>query len=153
MREETIKDAPMCLLTKQIQGGFPTERREMPAETMEYWESRRHLTVINNIVMYQDRIVVPPSLREKVLSNLHSAHQGVSSMNLRARACIYWPGITADVEKAREICRPCHRNAPSQARLPPVDPNTPKVPFEMIVADYFNLKGKQYLIIGDRLSG
>lgn len=153
VREETIKDASMCLLTKHIQGGFPTERGEMPAETVDYWESRRHLTVVNNIVMYQDRIVVPPSLRERVLSNLHSAHQGVSSMNSRARACIFWPGITAEIDKARESCRPCHRNAPSQARPPPVEPSTPKVPFEKIVADYFNLKGKQYLIIGDRLSG
>ena len=118
----------MCVLLKQIQGGFPDTKHELPEEIMEYWECRRHLTAVNDIVMYQDRIVVPSSLRERVLLNLHSAHQGISSMNSRARACVFWPGITADVENTRDACRSCHRNAPSQARLPPVEPRTLKCP-------------------------
>ena len=66
---------------------------------------------------------------------------------------VFWPGITNDIEKTRKECRTCHRNAPSQAKIPPKGPRIPTVPFEMIYADYFKLEGTNYLIIGDRLSG
>ena len=74
-------------------------------------------------------------------------------MGSRAKMTVFWPGITADIEEARAKCRACHRNAPSQAKLPPMEPRIPKFPFEMLYSDYFKLKGHWYLIIGDRLSG
>ena len=46
-----------------------------------------------------------------------------------------------------------HRNAQSQQRLPPQLSRIPTVPFELIFGDYFKLKGKFFLLIGDRLSG
>jgi len=61
--------------------------------------------------------------------------------------------MTADIEEARDKCRTCHRNAPSQAKLPPTAPKLPTTPFQMIYADYLQLVRKHYLIIGDRLSG
>ena len=87
------------------------------------------------------------------MQNLHSAHQGVTSMSSRALATVFWPGITSLIEKARNNCRTCHRNAPSQAKLPPTEPTLPKVPFEMICSDYFQLAGNHYLVVVDRLSG
>ena len=74
-------------------------------------------------------------------------------MCLRAKATVFWPGITTDIEESRAKCRTCHRNAPSQAKLPPMEPRIPKFPFEMIYSDYFKLQGNYYLIVGDRLSG
>ena len=61
--------------------------------------------------------------------------------------------ITDDIENSRLDCRSCHRNAPSQAKIPPKEPRIPSVPFEMIFADYLKLEGNNFLIIGDRLSG
>lgn len=40
--------------------------------------------------MFEDHIVVPPSLRRNVLTNLHAAHQGTSSMEAYARAIVFW---------------------------------------------------------------
>ena len=71
----------------------------------------------------------------------------------RASTVVFWPGMTNDIEKVRRECRTCHRNAPSQAKIPPKEPRIPSVPFQMIFADYFKLEGTHYLIIGDRLSG
>ena len=103
--------------------------------------------------MYMDRVVVPVKLRARVIENLHSTHQGTSGMFSRAQTVVFWPGISNDIDEARAKCRTCHRNAPSQAKLPPMEPRIPKSPFEMIYADYCKLQGKNYLIIGDRLSG
>ena len=54
---------------------------------------------------------------------------------------------------ARSSCRTCHRNAPSQAKMPPVEPDLPKTPFEKICGDYFQLGANNYLVVVDRLSG
>ena len=103
--------------------------------------------------MYQDRVVVPSSLRRTILNNLHAAHQGVSSMQLRAQSIIFWPGMTLDIQEVRSKCRECNRNAPSQAPLPSEPASPPSTPFEQIFADFFDFGGHHYLIVGDRLSG
>ena len=100
-----------------------------------------------------DRAVIPQSLRPIVLKTLHSAHQGVLGMGTRARSVLFWPGMSKDIERTRENCIDCHRNAPSQAHLPTVPANPPQSPFDEIYADFFQFGGKHFLIIGDRFSG
>jgi hypothetical protein len=73
-------------------------------------------------------------------------------MELRARAIVFWPGITADIHAVRAACTDCTRNAPSQPSLPATHTSPPSTPFESIYADYFDFAGNHYLVIGDRLS-
>ena len=153
VRSESKDDKDVTLLIRLINEGFPKTKSEMPKELIAYWEFRHNLTSIDGVVLYMDRIIVPYKLRSRILENLHSAHQGTAGMFSRAQTIVFWPGITVDIEMARTKCRTCHRNAPSQARLPPNEPRIPKVPFEMIYADYFKLQGSHFLIVGDRLSG
>ncbi|MEL6806086.1 MAG: integrase, partial [Bacteroidota bacterium] len=103
--------------------------------------------------MFCDRVVVPTTLRATVLDTLHSAHQGVASMQLRAQAIIFWPGITNDIIRVRERCDECNKNSPSQASLPSEPAACPNTPFQHIFADFFEFGGRKYLVIGDRLSG
>ena len=107
----------------------------------------------NGVVLYCDRIVIPLSLRRKVMSILHSAHQGVSAMERRARATVFWPGLTKDIQAVRSSCVHCNRNAPSQAAPPPMGSTQPTTSFEKIFADFFEFSGRRFLVIGDRLSG
>ena len=107
----------------------------------------------DGVLLYQDRVIVPTSLRRRILQHLHAAHQGVSSMENRARAIVYWPGMSNDIRDTRESCLDCHRNAPSQAATPPLPSPAPSTPFEAIFADFFDYGGRHYLVVGDRLSG
>ncbi|XP_014678917.1 PREDICTED: uncharacterized protein LOC106818759 [Priapulus caudatus] len=77
----------------------------------------------------------------------------MSSMELRARAMIFWPGITADIHKIRAECHECNKNAPSQAPLPSTQATPPSTPFEAVFADFLDFGGHHYLVVGDRLSG
>ena len=146
-------DQAMCLLADYIKTGFPSSRMDLPETIRCFWEARENLRYSDGVILYKDRIVIPPSLRRQIVENLHSAHQGVSSMYSRAQTIVYWPTLTADLEEARDACRSCHRNAPSHAKLPPTAPEIPTTPFQMIFADYFQLVRNHYLVIGDRLSG
>ena len=69
-------------------------------------------------------------------------------------ASVYWPGITADIEKTRQSCVSCDRHSPTQASLPPASElASPEFPFQMIAADYCDVKGRTWLVVADRFSG
>ena len=153
VKTESSKDRDIQLLVQLITDGFPLSKKDMPHSLSGYWDIRGRLITYEGVAVYMDRIVVPQSLRARVIENLHSAHQGTAGMFSRAQTIVYWPGITQDIESERSNCRTCHRNAPSQQKMPPTEPKTPKIPFEMVYADFFELHGHHYLIIGDRLSG
>ena len=74
-------------------------------------------------------------------------------MSLTAQSTVFWPGISLDIERVRQKCRTCIRNAPSQPRVEPVSPIIPTTPFEAVVCDYFVFMGMSYLVTADRLSG
>ena len=118
-----------------------------------YMRYRNSFYLSRGAVMYNDRVVVPQSLRGIVLKNLHAAHQGVSAMSMRAQSIVFWPGMTADIHEIRAKCHDCNRNAPSQPVMPSEPYNPPSTPFEQMFADFFHFSGYSYLVVGDRLSG
>ena len=152
VRDETSRDIHLLQLIDLAEHGFPTSSQLMSPQILPYWRFRDDLSVVDGVLMYKLRAVIPPKLREEVLKNLHSAHQGVSQMSNRASECVFWPGITSDIESARSRCTTCDINAPSQSRMPPADPFIPTAPFQAVASDYFQLQGKNYLLTVDRFS-
>ena len=146
---ETEKDPVLSELTTAVLKGFQGSFNGI-SQYMRYKDS---LYVQNGVLIYQDRALIPHSLRPVVLDNLHAAHQGVSSMQMRAQSIAFWPGMTKDIADRRSRCSECNRNAPSQAATPSEPNEPPSCPFEQIFADFFDFGGHHYLVAGDRLSG
>ena len=140
-------------LLSLIHSGFPsTKTDKLCSELAHFWPFRNCLHVYDGVVLYKNRVVIPPSLQRNVLDSIHAAHQGCSSMNLTAESSVFWPNITNDIQKTRQLCKWCNQNAPSNPKSPPITPTIPTTPFEAVVADYFQFKGWDYLVIADRLS-
>ena len=119
----------------------------------EFHRHKAALHVVDGVVCYKGRVVIPVSLRQLTLEVIHSAHQGVSSMNNRVEQAVFWPGMSTDIINTRSMCGTCIREAPSQPAGIPVAPPSPEYPFQMMVGDYFSLNGNNYLVLGDRYSG
>ena len=115
-----------------------------------YWGIRNWLRVCDGVPLYDDRTIVPQELRPAVIDTLHSAHQGVTGMTLRAGTAVFWPGITPAIQAVRDTCWFCQRTAPTQPKLPPVTPVEPQYPFEHICMDYMSVDGKNYGVFVDR---
>ena len=147
------QDTSSKLLVGWISEGCPGPIGDLPETLRQFWRVRDGLRLVDGVAMYGDRTVVPEQLRKEVLVVLHSAHQGVTGMNLRAEQSVFWPGITKDIVDIRDKCYSCHKNAPSQAKLPPVTPLVPKYPFEHICMDYMSLHGNNYGVFVDRFTG
>ena len=107
----TSSDDTMTLLLSAIENGFPELKHLSPPHLREFHQFRRNLYSSDGVVIYKNRIVIPPALRQQCLSALHAAHQGTSAMTARAETSIFWPGITNDIHATRANCSQCNRMA------------------------------------------
>ena len=153
VREATASDPTMRGLITLIEDGYPSNKSEVPDSLSIFFQHRDKLSVTEGVVMYCDRLVIPPSLRREVLVGLHSAHQGESMMKARALDSVFWPGITNDLAKIRLNCESCHKIAKSNPGAPPTDLPQPEFPFQQLCSDYFSYKGNHYVVTVDRFTG
>ena len=151
VRKAVEADAQMQQLVTTIQDCPAGEN--FPLSLAPFNRYREALSVLDGVPMYGRRVIVPAALRSEVLQCLHSGHQGTSRMNERALQAVFWPGITTEIEKLRQGCDRCDTHAPSQAALPPLPLASPDYPFQMLVADYCDIKGKSWLVVADRFTG
>ena len=143
-----VRDDPEMVKLLDAIMKTPAEEN-FPPHLAGYNKLRESLSVLDGIPMYGRRIIIPPTLRGEVIKCLHSAHQGISKMNERALQTVYWPSITTEIVRVRQGCDNCNKFAPSQPALSPQPLATPEYPFQMIVGDYFDIKGRMWLVMAD----
>ncbi|XP_066910175.1 uncharacterized protein [Clytia hemisphaerica] len=148
----TQSSVSMMYLIKALEDGFPNKKEDLPPDIQQYHQYRSDLHYVDGVVLYNHRIIIPPSLRAQTLDSLHAAHQSTGMMLSRAKSSVFWPGITKDIQQQRNNCNACNRNAPSQPSSPPYPTPSPEYPFQLICADFFQYEGQHYLITVDRYS-
>ena len=146
---ESAQDKEIISIIEALRSGQNEEGNTWPASLGEYKREKEHLSEKDGIVLFKSRILVPCSLRAKVLEVLHAAHQGCSSMLARASQGVWWPKLGESVEKIRASCQECTRTAPTQATLPPVPPPSPDFPMQQVCSDIAHLDGRSYVVIVD----
>lgn len=101
--------------------------------------------------MKGNRLVVPLSMRIGVLERLHDAHQGITKCHERAKASVWWPGLSQQLDKVVKKCPTCIKE-----RINPADPvipsDLPDHPWQKVAADLFELNGHTYLLVKDYFS-
>ena len=76
------------------------------------------LSVEDGRLLWGNRVVIPKSLTEMVLNELHQAHPGITRMTALARSYVWWPGMDNDIENAVK----CMSGAPDDDIISPVTP-------------------------------
>ena len=93
-----------------------------------------------------------PELYDRSLHELHKMHLGIEKMQHRARATVYWPGIDVDIVEYVKKCKICTQHNATQHIQPMLPRDVPEAPWQDLAADFFNFKGKEYLLIADTFS-
>ena len=83
LRIATVSDDDMNLLLSVIESCIPAESCLLPPQLRKYHPFRDHLYAVDGVIMYKERVLIPPSLRQDILATLHAAHQGVTNMTAR----------------------------------------------------------------------
>ena len=95
--EETRKDPTIKLLMLYISTGWPCECRRPLQELHPCWNFREDLSVEDGLVTKGSRLLIPSTLKWKVMEQIHEGHQGMEKCMLKARESVFWPGISDDI--------------------------------------------------------
>ena len=69
------------------------------------------ITTEDNKLIWNDRVIIPTSLREILLNYLHAEHLGIVKTKQLARKYVWWPIIDRDVESKVKECVVCQETA------------------------------------------
>ena len=153
LREACSSDEAHNILLGYVKNGFPRSKQDMDVKVVKFWGVKDELYAHGDLLLKDNRLIIPQKERTKVLKILHSAHQGCSGMNGRAMRTVFWPGISKDIVNFRLGCQHCERITPSQRKEPMVITPLPEWPFQHICMDYYEFKNQTYLLVVDRYSG
>ena len=74
----------------------------LPQELHTYWNYREDLSLENGLITRGARLLIPSTLRRKVMEQIHDGHQGIEKCMLKAKEAVFWPGISNDIHEAVE---------------------------------------------------
>ena len=82
IKSAVLKDDTYRELKEWIAGGMSKTWCDETPSLKPFWRYKGDLYLEESVPMFKDRIFIPTSLRKKVLSTLHSSHQGETGMLL-----------------------------------------------------------------------
>lgn len=133
--------------------GWPQHKSSVsPTSVKKYWHIRDEIFVHKDILFFQKRIIIPEALKEEFLNIIHQSHQGVVSCKKRAQEAIYYPGITADIEKLVLGCSVCQMYSKSNQREPLSSHELPELPWQKIGIDFMHVETSDFIVMVDYFS-
>ncbi len=146
------QDPVLSKLRQYIIDGFPKIRKSLPVEIRFVWAYRESLRVEENLVLRDNRLFVPTSLRHEYIAAVHKSHQGINTCLRRARQSFYWPNMSDDITKFIESCDICGSYASANKPSKFVESLIPELPWEEVATDLFDYQGSKYLLVVDYFS-
>ncbi|XP_046810023.1 uncharacterized protein K02A2.6-like [Lucilia cuprina] len=138
IREETQNDEKLFKILYEL--------RHTAAADSEF-------TIDGNILFKGQRIMIPSSLQDTVLKELHHTHIGTTKMKQLARRYVYWMGIDKDIEKFVRACPGCASIKSSSVKAPLHPWEEPDNNWERIHIDYAGpYQGQYFLMVVDAKS-
>ena len=152
IRDYTSQDIVLSHLKDVIHQGWPEYPNECPPDLKEYWNFREDLSVENGLILKGHRLLVPSNLRPQMLQIIHQGHLGAEKCNLKARDCVFWPGISKDINQMTDNCPTCMQFSKRQSKEPLHPHSVPSFPWQKLGTDLFDYQGAQYLLVTDYYS-
>lgn len=129
--------------------GWPNINKKAGGEITYYYNLRLKFNTQDNCLFYEDRLVIPKTLQNTILSMLHKDHEGIVRMKLNARSIFWWKNMNVDIENVAKVCDVCQvsqnvKKEHTVSSWPEV-----KKPMERIHLDLFYFQKYTLLIIVD----
>jgi len=142
------QDEVISRVLQYVRGNWPAYLPSHELLLRPYFENRLKLSIIDNILVFDDRIVIPQVERLAVLDKIHSGHLGVTKCRARAAQSVWWPGMSQQIAEMVRQCEQCRKHASVQ-QAPLLRSEFPSRPWEKLGSDLFYYKEKWYLLVVD----
>lgn len=116
---ETQRNPVLSRVMTYTVHGWPSDNTD--SELRPFFQRRHELSVQQKCLLWGMRVVVPPTLRRKMLNELHNSHPGIVRMKELGRSYVWWPSFDTDIEETAKSCNDCQqqRNNPCAAQAHP----------------------------------
>ena len=100
IQQASTQDDHLQCLKSFIIAGWPSTKEELHTNLKPYWSYRDELAVIDGVMLKRGCIIIPTSLKQQVLNQLHTNHMGIEKTKLLTCKSVYWSDINADIKNA-----------------------------------------------------
>ena len=91
IRQENLKDRVLVEVMKLCRTGKQTFiQKFIDPEVFKYIRLYKELALVEGVLYYRDRVIIPNCLRMKLLGHLHSNHDGMVLMKRAARTPVFY---------------------------------------------------------------
>ena len=137
LRIRIDQDPELHLLRETISTGWPESRSECPSILEPYWNYRDELAVEDGLLLKGTRLIIPKTMQQEILQQLHYGHLGMEKCKLRARSAVFWHGINKHIEDFVSTCSTCQKYRPSQSKEKFIPHEVPPCAWHTIATDLF----------------
>lgn len=139
--EATAKETELQLIIQNMDEGW------LIGSCSQFFNVRADLSVVDGLLLKNNRIVIPQMLRQDILKRIHEGHLGIEKCKRRARESVFLPGLNKYIETLISKCETCQKYRNKQSKEPTTLADLPTSPWLKVGMDLFNLKDKDYLVI------
>ena len=150
IRDAQREDAILRQVVQYVQAGWPAYIPEQPL-LRPYWSNRERFTIVDDLLLYDERLVIPVNLRMDMLNKIHHGHLGMTKCRARAQQSVWWPGLSLAIQDLVGNCQTCKEQLPDK-REPLMASPLPDKAWERVGSDLFEYQGKTYLLMIDYYS-
>lgn len=150
--EETKKDKLLQIIKEEIEknGLFKNE------QIKEYKHLKNHLTTTSDgLVMMNQRMAIPESLQERVLSIAHQGHQGITRTQRALKCRVWFKNMNKKVEDLVKRCTQCQVTTGYEKYKPVKSTEMPEGPWHELATDLYgplSENGNYLFVVTDQYS-
>lgn len=149
LRAATVHDPELQQVINYTLNGWPSTVAE---QYRPYQLVQGELSLVDGLLVYNHRIVVPFTERKNVLQKLHETHQGLNKCRQNAQTTVWWPGLGKQLTELVNSCSECREERPAQKHEPLRPTKLPQRPWQQLGADLCSHQGRDYLVVTDYYS-
>ena len=135
IREAIQCDDDLSCAFEYTKTGWPAHLNNVSAGARPYYPVRAHLSVVDGLLIHDNRVVIPGQMRGEILRLLHEGHQGLNKCKERACMSVWWPGISTELKDIVQVCKHCQVNRPAQIKEPRMPSPLPQRPWQKLGTD------------------
>ena len=150
--QETSKDKELQSLKHYISKGWPAKRSQILTFLHPYWNFRDELMIESGILMKNSKVLIPETMKQKYLKQIHQGHQGIKACRSRAREFVFWINLNNDLKELVEKCDLCQSQQNSFTVIQKYISVVPPHPWHTVGSDLFYFQRIDFLVVVDYFS-